>query len=226
VAFYYRRSNSFDNLAYSGSQIQEPRKWSIILAISLLPQDIRDTYQIEERHHACSILMSDFPEEWADLIAVLRDFRLRRSDVQAKGGNKSPISRAIDGLFEGRTWIEHSFEISVTADGVQTLAPTHKVDYYKNRIAIETEWNNKDPFFDRDLTTFRLLFELNVVSVGIIITRADELQELFNQLGKTTAAGMSTTHMSKLIPKMRNRASGGCPVLAFGITMQKYDPNS
>jgi hypothetical protein len=170
--------------------------------------------------------MSDFPEEWADLIAVLRDFRLRRSDVQAKGGNKSPISRAIDGLFEGRTWIEHSFEISVTADGVQTLAPTHKVDYYKNRIAIETEWNNKDPFFDRDLTTFRLLFELNVVSVGIIITRADELQELFNQLGKTTAAGMSTTHMSKLIPKMRNRASGGCPVLAFGITMQKYDPNS
>jgi len=196
------------------------------LGIELLPQAIRDTYQIEERHHACAILHSDFPEQWNDLIAVLSDFVLRRSHVEARGGNKSPIARAIDGLFGGRNWIEHSFAISVTADGVQTLAPTHKVDYYKNRIAIETEWNNKDPFFDRDLTTFRLLFELNVVSVGIIITRADELQQVFDDLGKHTAAGMSTTHMSKLIPKMRNRASGGCPVIAFGITMQKYDANS
>jgi len=30
-------------------------------------------------------------------------------------------------------------------------SPTHKVDCYKNRIALELEWNNKDPFFDRDL---------------------------------------------------------------------------
>ena len=58
------------------------------------------------------------------------------------------------------------------------------------------------------------------------MTRADELQDIFMELGKTTAAGMSTTHMSKLIPKMYNRASGGCPVLAFGITKRKYDPNS
>jgi hypothetical protein len=93
-------------------------------------------------------------------------------------------------------------------------------------VAIETEWNNKDPFFDRDLTTFRLLFELNVLSVGVIITRADELQDLFIELGKKTAAGMSTTHMSKLIPKMYNRASGGCPVLALGITKKKYDAQS
>jgi hypothetical protein len=104
--------------------------------------------------------------------------------------------------------------------------PTHHVDYYKNRVAVETEWNNKDPFFDRDLTTFRLLFELNVLSVGIIITRSDELQDLFIELGKKTAAGQSTTHMSKLIPKMYNRASGGCPVLALGITKKKYDPHS
>jgi Restriction endonuclease BglII len=43
-------------------------------------------------------------------------------------------------------------------------------------------------------------FELNVLSAGIIITRADELQDLFIELGKLTAAGMSTTHMSKLFP--------------------------
>jgi hypothetical protein len=181
---------------------------------------------VEERHHACSILMTDFPGQWKDLIDVLRQFKLRRSDIAKGGGNKSPISRSIDGLFLERGWIEKSFEIKVTADGAETLAPTHHVDYYKERIAVETEWNNKDPFFDRDLTTFRLLFELNVLSVGIIITRADELQSLFMELGKTTAAGMSTTHMSKLIPKMYNRGSGGCPVLALGITKRKYDPSA
>jgi hypothetical protein len=196
------------------------------LAEHLLPKDIREAYQVQERHHACSILKTDFPEQWDDLIHVLREFRLRKTDIAKKGGNKSPISRAIDGLFFERGWVEKSFEIKVTADGAQTLAPTHHVDYYKNRIAVETEWNNKDPFFDRDLTTFRLLFELNVLSVGIIITRADELQDLFIELGKLTAAGMSTTHMSKLIPKLYNRASGGCPVLALGITKRKYDPHS
>lgn len=189
----------------------------------LLPQDIRDSYQIEERHHACSILKTDFSDQWNDLIVVLRDFSLKRSDILKPGGRKSPISQSIDDLFYNRGWVEKSFNIKVTADGEETLAPTHHVDYYKNRIAIETEWNNKDPFFDRDLTSFRLLFDLNVLSVGIIITRADELQDLFLEVGKKTAAGMSTTHMSKLIPKMDNRASGGCPVLAFGITKKKYD---
>jgi hypothetical protein len=196
------------------------------LAKNLLPEDIRDAYQIEERHHASSILKIDFPEQWKDLIEVLREFKLTRTDFAKKGGNKSPIARAIDGLFFKRGWVEKSFDIQVLADGQETLAPTHHVDYYKNRIAVETEWNNKDPFFDRDLTTFRLLFELNVLSVGIIITRADELQEVFIELGKLTAAGMSTTHMSKLIPKMYNRASGGCPILAFGITKKKYDANA
>ena len=142
------------------------------------------------------------------------------------GGNKSPIAKSLDELFFDRGWVEKSFEISVTADGEQTLAPTHHVDYYKDRVAIETEWNNKDPFFDRDLTSFRLLFDLNVLSVGVIVTRADELQELFIEVGKKTAAGMSTTHMSKLIPKMNNNAPGGCPVLAIGITKKKYDPSS
>jgi hypothetical protein len=192
----------------------------------LLPEDIRSTYQVEERHHACSILKADFPAQWKDLIDVLREFKLRKSHIAKGGGNKSPIAKAIDALFWERGWVEKSFDIKVTADGTETLAPTHHVDYYNSRIAVETEWNNKDPFFDRDLTTFRLLFELNVLSVGIIITRADELQELFIELGKLTAAGQSTTHMSKLIPKMYNRASGGCPVLAFGITKKKYDAHS
>jgi len=196
------------------------------LAESLLPLDIQETYQIAERHHACAILKTDFAREWKDLVEVLREFKLRRSQIAAPGKNKSPIARGLDDLFAYRKWEEKSFKIRVLADEKETFAPTHYVDYYKNRIAVETEWNNKDPFFDRDLTTFRLLFDLDVLSVGVIITRADELQDLFKDVGKKTAAGASTTHMSKLIPKMHNRASGGCPVLALGITKRKYDPHS
>jgi len=33
------------------------------------------------------------------------------------------------------------------------------VDCFKNRVAIEVEWNNKDPFYDRDLNNFRLLYD-------------------------------------------------------------------
>jgi len=63
-----------------------------------------------------------------------------------------------------------------------------------------------------------------VLSVGVIITRASALQKIFDALGKGHSYGPSTTHMSKLTPKMANRASGGCPVLAFGMTEKLYDP--
>jgi hypothetical protein len=48
----------------------------------------------------------------------------------------------------------------VKVDGEEKKSPIHKVDCYKNKIALELEWNNKDPFFDRDLNNFRLLFDL------------------------------------------------------------------
>jgi hypothetical protein len=142
------------------------------------------------------------------------------------GGSKGLISSKLDSHFTRLGWAEKKFDTKIVVDLAEHVTPTHKVDCYKNRVALEVEWNNKDPFFDRDLTTFRLLFELNVLSVGVIITRADELQDLFIELGKLTAAGQSTTHMSKLIPKMYNRASGGCPVLALGITKKKYDAHT
>lgn len=196
------------------------------MGIELLPQDVRNKFEIAERHHAISILHTDFPEEWGDLIGMLAQFTLRRSQILTPGGRKSPISIDIDKYFYERGWEEHNFNIEVAADGVTTLAPTHHVDYFRNRVAIETEWNNKDPFYDRDLTTFRLLFELNVLSIGVIITRASELQAIFNSLGRGTSYGQSTTHMGKLVPKLENRASGGCPVLALGIRASAYDPNA
>jgi hypothetical protein len=196
------------------------------MSTDLIPRRIRKMYQIAERHHACAILKTDFPKEWKDLLDALAQLRIKKSEILTPGGGKSPISRGINGFFFHRGWKKHNFKIKVLVDGDETLSPTHEVDYFKNRIAIETEWNNKTEFYDRDLTTFRLLFELNVLSVGVILTRASELQRVFDRLGKGSSYGPSTTHLSKLIPKMANKASGGCPVLAFGMTEKLYDPTS
>ena len=121
-------------------------------------------------------------------------------------------------------WDEKHFDTSVVVDGVHTDSPTHAVDCFKNRVALEIEWNNKDPFFDRDLNNFRLLFELRVISVGVIVTRCDALQDIFAKLKRGSSYGASTTHMGKLIPKIEGGGGGGCPVLVFGIKETLYDP--
>jgi hypothetical protein len=93
------------------------------LGKNLLPEDIRGTYQGEERHHACSILKTDFPDQWKDLIDVLRDFKLRRTDFAKKGGNKSPIARAIDSLFFERGWVERALISKSRPTGTKPLLP-------------------------------------------------------------------------------------------------------
>lgn len=186
-------------------------------------RQINTAYEIHEWRHASAVLKADFPNEWDDLVYVLTQFKLLRSDIASGGGNKSQVSTRIDRLFHSRGWRTKGFDIEITVDATPHPSPTHAVDNFKNGIAQETEWNNKDPFFDRDLNNFRLLHQLTVVSVGIIVTRANELQDIFDELGRGKSYGQATTHMSKLLPKIEGGGAGGCPVLAFGIKRSLYD---
>jgi hypothetical protein len=127
--------------------------------------------------------------------------------------------------FYKKGWVEKEFDTAVMVDEELMESPTHKVDCFKNKIALEIEWNNKDPFFDRDLNNFRLLFDLRAISVGIIITRCDHLQHFFTEIGRGTSFGNSTTHMSKLIPRIEGGGGGGCPILVFGIKRTLIDEN-
>lgn len=190
------------------------------------PEELRNTYEIHEWRHASAILKTDFPNEWQDLLDVLGSFKLKKSAIVAPGGRKSSISSYIDNFLYDRNWEEKQFDTRIRIDEQERATPTHKIDCYRNRIALEIEWNNKDPFYDRDLNNFRLLFDLNVISVGIIITRSDELQDIFNDLGKGSSYGASTTHMSKLIPRIEGGGGAGCPILAIGITRHLYHENT
>jgi len=191
------------------------------MGIELLPGFLRTNYEVHEWKHAGAILKNDFSEEWNDIVEVLKGFRFRRSEILARGGRKTSITDRLEREFIRRGWREKSVKTKMIIENAVTEelpGQTHKIDCFKNRVGLEIEWNSKDQTFDRDLFGFRTLFELERMSVGVIITRSDELQDIFNHLEVRDKYGASTTHMGKLLPRMRAGRSGGCPVLIFGIT--------
>ena len=191
---------------------------------AIVPADIAARYEVHEWRNGLAILAAAHATEWNDILAVLRGFTLTKSDVLQPGGSKGLISTKLDSHFTKLGWVEKKFDTKIVVDTNEHIAPTHKVDCYKNRVALEVEWNNKDPFFDRDLNNFRLLFDLRAIDAGIIITRCTELQKIFNQLGRGPSFGNSTTHMAKLIPRLNGGSGGGCPVVVVGIGEACYEP--
>ncbi len=188
-----------------------------------LPEIIRQKFEILNWRNALAILASVHEGNFKEVIDVLSAFELLHSQISVGGGNKSLMSMFIDQRLTALGWVEKSFDTKIIVDGVVTPSPTHKVDCFKERIALEMEWNNKDPFFDRDLNNFRLLYDLQVIDVGIIVTRTTALQETLRVAGRSqTTYGMATTHSEKLYPKIRGGGAGGCPVLVFGIKPEAY----
>ena len=190
------------------------------------PKAIRDNFEIHEWRHATAILKNDFPSEYADIVEVLGKFKLRKSWLTEAGGNKSLLSKWIDHELGAKGWTPKNFDTKISVDDAIMESPTHEIDCFKNRVALELEWNNKDPFYDRDLNNFRLLFDLRAISIGIILTRCDNLQDIVNELGRGKSFGNSTTHLSKLLPRIVGGGGAGCPLLVFGIKKTLYDPNS
>lgn len=188
----------------------------------LVPDDLRTLYHVREWRNAAGVLATACPQQWTEITEVLREFRLYRSEIEKEGGNRSPISRRLDSAFYKRGWAEKKFATAILVDQTRMDSPTHSVDCFKDRVAVEVEWNNKDPFFDRDLNNFRLLFELRAIDAGVIITRATELQQIFKRLGKGSSYGAATTHYEKLLPRLDGGSGGGCPVLAFAISERLY----
>lgn len=189
---------------------------------SIVPAEIAARYEVHEWRNGLAILSAAHPREWKEILAVLREFRLLRSNILKPGGRKSTIAEKLDGHFFQLGWKEKGFKTKIVVDDAEYDTPTHKVDCYKNRVALEVEWNNKDPFYDRDLNNFRLLFELRAIDVGLIVTRCDELQEIFDELGRGASYGSSTTHMAKLLPRIEGGGGGGCPIVVFGIRRAGY----
>ena len=153
-----------------------------------------------------------------------------KANAAARKPKRSPVPPI--GPAEGRGWKERKFDIEISVDQDPVPIPTHKIDNFKKLpgdkrgVGVEVEWNNKTEFYDRDLNNFRLLRQLGVLSVGVVITRSTELQGIFDELGRGSSYGNSTTHMDKLVPKVDGGGAGGCPLLLIGLGRACYDPDS
>ena len=145
------------------------------------------------------------------------------------GGGESIITKKFDTLLRPLKWVEQTLNAKLVVDKTEVQVDTHWVDFIKNRVAFDFEWNSKDQTFDRDLSAFRAFFEYGRLSVGVLVTRGPDLDPWFSTLGNVIGNdgksrplkakyGASTTRWDQLIPRLDAGRSGGCPVLAFGIT--------
>lgn len=200
--------------------------------IDYFPAEFLDLYEVHNYRHAVEVLATGCPEEFAELISALSQFRISTADIVAKGGNESQIPKRLASLFRPMRWFEtriygnlvvtvetHSDEGKVKTEArLDAFMDGHKVDFVKNRVAFDLEWNSKDQTFDRDLYAFRAFHEAGIISAAVLLTRSADLNEVFKELEIMPKYGASTTWMGKLIYRMNAGRNGGCPVLVLGIT--------
>lgn len=201
------------------------------MATSHLPPSVRRLYEIHDYRHASAILKTDFPIQYDDLCKALVAFKFTEEQIRKPGGSESEIPKLFARLLRPKGWQERKLTAKLVVDENEVVtSDTHSIDFVKDRVAFDLEWNSKDQTFDRDLFAFRAFFEYDKISVAVVVTRADALQDYFKTLGTyrdrygkvspiASKYGASTTHMSKLLPRLRAGRSGGCPVLALGITL-------
>ncbi len=208
----------------------------------MIPVEIKNKFEILNYGHALEILTTNYQSEWDDIIGCLKNLSITTEEIMTAGGNKSPIPAKFDDYLFPRGWTETKITADLlvkkmdrekrTAQGgrfeadrtedilVEGFIDGHNVDFIKGKVAFDLEWNSKDQTFDRDLLAMRNYYDARIIEVGIIITRAENLNDVFSSLGKEIKMkyGASTTWMGKLKPRLDARRNGGCPILAIGIT--------
>lgn len=58
------------------------------MVIACLPEFIRSNYELHEWRHAVAILKKDFPQEYSNIMNILTNFRLHKSQMNV-GEEKS-----------------------------------------------------------------------------------------------------------------------------------------
>lgn len=151
--------------------------------------DLKDAgFDVQTGNHAKAILDKDFPAPLDELCEILSAVRIPDGELIRGGGGEAQSTQRLRKALTERGWAKHRFVIRKIVDDHERSSTTHEIDHVRRAergtIALEIEWNNKDPFFDRDLENFQRLHAEGVVSVGIIVTRGASLQQQIRQIVK------------------------------------------
>jgi hypothetical protein len=139
-------------------------------------------FEIELHSHAAAILERDFPDALTEIEGVLEKVDVPITEIIGSGGGEAKGTQRLRQALSAKGWQKVCFEIKKTINGIERESVSHEVDHVRtfqdaNLVALEIEWNNKDPFFDRDLENFKRLHAEGAISVGVIITRGSSLQD-------------------------------------------------
>jgi hypothetical protein len=149
-------------------------------------------FNIAFTSHAQAILEIDFSEVAAELENILLQSTIPIEEIIGSGGGETKGTQRLRAALKNVGWRKHCFVVKRIIDDVPRESQSHEVDHVKpfpsGTVALEIEWNNKDPFFDRDLENFKRLHSDGAISVGIIITRGAELQVQMRDLVAKFAA--------------------------------------
>jgi len=139
-------------------------------------------FQVETVSHAKAILAVDFPEVAAELEEILLLSQIPIEEIIGSGGGETKGTQRLRHALRAKGWRKHNFTVQRVIDGKALESKSHEIDHIRDfsggTVAFEIEWNNKDPFFDRDLDNFKRLHADGAISLGIIITRGATLQDM------------------------------------------------
>jgi Restriction endonuclease BglII len=136
---------------------------------------------IDSQSHASAILERDFPGALEDLERALISVTVPITEIIGSGGGEGKGTQRMRRSLAELGWQKTKFEIKKIVNGVERQSISHEIDHVKQFengvLALEIEWNNKDPFFDRDLENFKRLHSEGAISVGVIVTRSASLHQ-------------------------------------------------
>jgi hypothetical protein len=143
------------------------------------------------------------PAAAIEIEAVLDTLTIPVEEIVRSGGGEGAATQRIRRAFaDNFNWRKHNFEIRKIVDGEEKEFVSHQIDHVKKfaagTFALEIEWNNKDPFFDRDLENFKRLHADGVISIGAIITRGETLQSSLGSFIREFAQKESLSSISDL----------------------------
>jgi len=143
-------------------------------------------FQVEFLSHALAILSVDFPAALVELEEALLATTIPSRRSLPAGVARPKAHSACGRLLPPRVGEDHLCGREKN-QRVPRESQSHEVDHVRSfengaTIALEIEWNNKDPFYDRDLENYKRLNADGAISVGIIVTRGKSLQDNMRDL--------------------------------------------
>ncbi|MGG7308260.1 BglII/BstYI family type II restriction endonuclease [Curtobacterium sp. AB451] len=189
---------------------------------SVLPADVLERYEWRETRNASAVLNSTNPEAFKEVVDVIRDFELTSGMLLLPGRNESLVPQYLNDSFRTLGWREARVDSSIRntlvvfpysgagessvrrIDSEIVEFEGYKADWVKRTesgdrgIAGDTEWNAKDGNLDRNVASYRALYEAGFIDGAILITRTQEdlrkLElELINEFDQATDSHAATT---------------------------------